>query len=279
MAQHPVLVLCLVCALGTQAFATTAKAQAPTSACAVPTTETAATLFERRATAIRDAHPDRLLRLYAANAVIETPLAPQPLHDRDTQRAFLVEYLARDVTFVIVERTSSATCDRITDRGLATITSRINHRTTTTASYTVAFYLAYVRDGSDWRILHDRTALALKADEQTPELVGPSRPAAVAGYVKRAPDARAQSAPPTAVAVVRPARARPQTARKAQPASVQRKSVPPPRPSAPAVQPSSPRPSIPRNETLTRPLNTIQRASFGAMELPRQHWTIPVALR
>lgn len=250
-----------VAQVSTQGPISEAEPRRSASPCVPPTTAEVAVNFEVWRSMLALQHPDRLLRLYAATAEVESPLAASPLKSRASQRAFWVEMLARAPRIDLISRTITPTCTVAIDRGQYRVTALADHRVAQEISYTLSYAMTYALIDGRWLIVKDVTVLAADKTERPPLLIGQvARPPAIAGFLQRLPDGlprgttRAQTIwvpTPTAGADQAP-RQRPMVQR-AKAIGELEASRPPSNP-APAVGNKVPvgpksRPEVPRNES------------------------------
>jgi hypothetical protein len=175
-------------------FVTTAssiQAQQP-SACPEPTATAAVDRFAQWKSLVEERHPDRLLRLYAEAAQLETPFLPEATADRAKQRAFWVEFLARNPRIELLQRTVSGNCVEAIELGTYRLTARTHHRASTEATYTIAFKHTYRLVAGQWALAQDSAKRQAAPGEAALLMVGqPYTAPAVAGFVQRAAPAAA----------------------------------------------------------------------------------------
>lgn len=173
--------------------------RASEASCAPPTEADVAEMFGRWSAALETVHPDRVLRLYAPDALM-LPLAAHGARKGMAEiRDYYVYFLQREPKVSVETRSIRADCSVATDAGVYLLKART--RAGKAEAFKVRYSLTWQKQDQGWLIVQEHASIG--PDKGTPDrsAIGPVDPLAVpapivaaasikpkvAGFVRRAP--------------------------------------------------------------------------------------------
>ncbi|MBV1696132.1 MAG: SgcJ/EcaC family oxidoreductase [Hyphomicrobiales bacterium] len=185
--------LTLALAAGTLIWAPQASA-----ACSPPTEADVAEMFGRWSAALETVHPDRVVRLYAPDALM-LPLAAHGARKGAAEiRDYYVYFLQREPKVSVETRSIRADCSVVTDAGVYELKSKT--RAGKPETFKVRYSFTWQKQDQNWLIVHEHASIGPDKGSPDRSAIGPIDPLAVpapiaaaaaikpkvAGFVKRA---------------------------------------------------------------------------------------------
>jgi uncharacterized protein (TIGR02246 family) len=176
----------------------------PAAVCALATPEEIGDLYDLWNATIATAHPDKMTRLYAPDAMLMPSNSAMPRQGYAAIRDYFVHTLQSRPRAEVESRTVRVGCDMAIDTGVQTVSTIGKGTPGTDVNERQRYTLVYVRHNDHWLIENHHTSKLVDADDAS-KATKPRRQPAVAGYVRRIPEStpiqRLQSPAPSAPAV------------------------------------------------------------------------------